>query len=182
SIEALRVGEQDAGMTAWLNAHVDLVPAWPVPDTVSVAKAPAHPGPPPAQGPVDRRAVLARLDRYYSDLSSRAWSAFTGHFWPGATLTTVYQPADEHAPRVVTTSVPAFVAQATEQASSRTLRERMVDADVVVMGNIAQVRAHYEAHVRGRDGTHVWRGTDAFTLMKHGGEWRIVSLAYTANP
>jgi hypothetical protein len=27
-----------------------------------------------------------------------------------------------------------------------------------------------------------WRGIDAFTLMKHDGRWRIVSLAYTDAP
>ena len=38
--------------------------------------------------------LLQRLDRYYSDLSSRNWDAYADHFWPGSRLTTVWQPPD----------------------------------------------------------------------------------------
>ncbi len=33
SIQPLRVGEQDSAMAAWLSAHLDLVPRWPIADT-----------------------------------------------------------------------------------------------------------------------------------------------------
>ncbi len=180
SIQPLRVGEQDPGMAAWLRTHMDLIPAWPITDRAPHASDHRR-EPADSPGTADREQILARLDRYYADLSSRNWSAFAVHFWPGATLTTVFQPADEHAPRVVTTSVPAFIAQATQQASQRVFEEQMVDADVVVTGDIAQVRTHYEARISAPDNRH-WSGTDAFTLMRHGGEWRIVSLAYTTGP
>lgn len=180
SIQPLRVGEQDPAMAAWLRTHLDLVPAWPVRDTNNVATG-SKTASTPASEANDREEVLARLDRYYTDLSNRDWSAFASHFWPGATLTTVFQPPDESAPRVVTTSVPAFVAQATQQASKRVFHERMMDADVVVTGDIAQVRAHYDARISSPDARR-WQGTDVFTLMKHGGRWRIVSLAYTTSP
>jgi 5'-nucleotidase len=181
SIQPLRVGEQDPGMTAWLRTHLDLVPAWPVTDQATREADQTRSAPTGSSETADRDVILARLDSYYADLSDRNWSAFASHFWPGATLTTVFQPPDEHAPRVVTTSVPAFVAQATQQASQRVFHERMQDAEVVVTGDIAQVRARYEARISAPDARQ-WTGTDAFTLMKHGGEWRIVSLAYTTRP
>lgn len=181
SIQPLRVGEQDPGMAAWLRTHMDLIPAWPVLHHATRDADRSRSANADASETADREEILARLDRYYTDLSNRNWSAFSGHFWPGATLTTVFQPSEEHAPRVVTTSVPAFVTQATEQASQRVFHERLVDADVVVTGDIAQVRAHYEASISAPNHRR-WSGTDAFTLMKHGGDWRIVSLAYTTAP
>lgn len=180
SIQPLRVGEQDPAMAAWLRTHLDLVPAWPIADHAATDSATAS-MPAAAPATTDRGLILARLDRYYTDLSNGDWSAFASHFWPGATLTTVFQPPNENAPRVVTTSVPAFVAQATRRASDRVFHETMLDADVVVTGDIAQVRAHYDARISSPD-VRQWQGTDVFTLMKHGSRWRIVSLAYTTSP
>lgn len=127
-----------------------------------------------------RDAVLAELERYYRDFSAREWEAYAGHFWPGATLTTVWAPPGESGPRVVATTVPDFVRQAPMGPGSQPIfSERMLDADVRLHGNLAQAWARYEVRFGTADSIATWRGIDAFTLMAHDGRWRIVSLAYT---
>ncbi|MBI1854053.1 MAG: sulfurtransferase [Planctomycetes bacterium] len=56
--------------------------------------------------------VRAELERYYGRLSDRDWPNFSDHFWPGATITTIWQPPGESKARVVAASVGEFVAQA----------------------------------------------------------------------
>ncbi len=130
-----------------------------------------------------RREILEEVTSYYRDFSERDWNAFAEHFWPGATLTTVWQAPGESAPRVVATTVPRFIEQAPLGPDSKPIfEERMDRAEVRSQGNLAHVWAHYTA--RFGDSGHVasWQGIDAFTLMKHDGRWRIVALAYTDAP
>lgn len=128
----------------------------------------------------ERDAVLAELRRYYEDFSARRWPAFAEHFWPGATLTTVWQPPGEPAPRVVAVTVDEFVRQAPLGPGSKPIfEERMLDAEVRGHGNLAHAWARYVARFGTPDSVATWRGIDAFTLMRHDGRWRIVALAYT---
>lgn len=128
----------------------------------------------------NRAEVLDRLERYYADFSSRDWEAFASHFWPGATLTTVWQPPGADAPRVVVTDLDEFIALAPQGPGSREIfEERMLGAKVLTHGNLAQVWARYEARFGDPGEITEWRGIDAFTLMRHDGEWRIVSLSFT---
>jgi hypothetical protein len=125
--------------------------------------------------------VLGELQDYYDDFSARDWNAYADHFWPAATLTTVWQPVGLPAPTVVTITLPEFVARAPEGPGSKPIfEERLISADVQAEGDLAQAWARYSA--RFGDSTEVveWRGVDAFTLMRHGGRWRIISLAYTS--
>lgn len=127
-----------------------------------------------------RAEVIDRLEHYYADFSSRDWDAFASHFWPGATLTTVWQPPGADASRVVVTGLDEFIAQAPQGPGSREIfEERMSGAKVLTHGNLAQVWARYEARFGDPGEITEWRGIDAFTLMRHDGEWRIVSLSYT---
>jgi hypothetical protein len=143
-------------------------------------EAPPRSEPSPAPDAV-HDAVLREVRRYYADFSARDWDAFAAHFWPGATLTTVWQPPDEDSLRVFVTSVPAFVAQAPEGPGSQPVfEERMTDAEVRADAGLAQVWARYEARFGRPDSLATWTGIDAFTLMRHDGRWKIVSLAYAA--
>lgn len=84
------------------------------------------------------------------------------------------------APRVDLQSVAAFVARAPEGPGSKPIfEERMVGAAIRVHRNLAQAWARYDARFGDSTNVMAWRGIDAFTLMEHGGRWRIVSLAYT---
>ena len=135
--------------------------------------------PPPAEDAA-RREVLARVEAYYADFSARDWDAFAAHFWPGATLTTVWQPPEADAPRVVVTGLDAFVEQAPEGPGSREIfEETLLSADVTVRSGLAQVWARYAARFGDPGDVMEWRGIDAFTLIRHDGEWKIVSLSYT---
>ena len=125
--------------------------------------------------------VRAELERYYADFSARDWEAFAGHFWPGATITTCWQPPGEGSPRVVVTSVPEFVAQAPAGPGSKAIfEERLTGAETRLEGGLAQVWARYEARFGDPGELREWSGVDAFTLVKHEGRWKIVALAFAA--
>jgi hypothetical protein len=130
-----------------------------------------------------RDQVLARVQQYYIDFSRRDWNRYAEHFWPGATLTTVWQPPGEPEPRVVATTVPAFIEQAPQGPGSRQIfEERMTRAEVRANGDIAQVWANYTARFGDPGDIDEWSGVDTFTLLRHNGQWRIVALAYATDP
>jgi hypothetical protein len=123
--------------------------------------------------------VFQALESYYAALSSRDWPLFEEHFWPGATLTTVWVPQGEDVERVVATTVPSFVAQAPEGPDSREVfEERLMSADITVEGVLAQAWVRYSARFGDPGDISEWEGRDAFTLLRHAGEWKITSLAY----
>lgn len=139
-------------------------------------------GGPDTSAIVSDSALLAELDRYYADLSARDWDAFADHFWPHATLSTVWQPPGDPAPTVMVITVPEFVAQAPLGPGSQPIfEERLLDATVVARhGLLALVWAHYEARFGAPGAVHTWRGYDAFTMLLHDGRWRIAALAYVS--
>jgi hypothetical protein len=127
-------------------------------------------------------AVRQALVSYYEVFSARDWSRFADHFWPGATLTTIWAPTGETEERVVATTVSEFVAQAPLGPGSREIfEERMTSARITVHGDLAQAWTEYEARFGDPGDVAEWTGIDAFTLLRHEGEWRISSLAYVAD-
>ena len=130
-----------------------------------------------------RADVLAFLESYYAAFSDRDWDRFAAHFWPGATITTVWQAPGEPAPRVTVTTVPEFVRQAPEGPGSREIfEERMLAADLTVRGTLAQVFTRYQARFGDPGAVAEWDGIDAFSLLVHDGQWRIVSLSFASEP
>jgi len=128
----------------------------------------------------ERQAILEVLEVYYSDFSGRDWDAFSNHFWPGADMTTVWQPPGETADRVVPTTIEEFVSQAPQGPDSREIfEERMLDAEVRVFNNLAQAWVRYGMRFGDPDSVQYWEGIDAFTLLKHDDTWRIASLVFT---
>ena len=126
------------------------------------------------------REIRAELERYYADFSARNWTAFAEHFWPGATITTVWQPPGASGPTVDVQSVPSFVAKAPEGPGSKPIfEERMTEVEVKLHRNLAHAWAWYDAKFGDSTRVDSWRGIDAFTLMKNQGRWRIASLAFT---
>jgi hypothetical protein len=124
--------------------------------------------------------VRAELERYYADFTARDWTAFADHFWPGATITTVWQPPGAGAPLVDAQTVSGFVAKAPEGPGSKPIfEERMTGAEIRVHRDLAQAWVRYDARVGDPSNLMSWRGIDAITLMRHGGRWRITSLAFT---
>lgn len=127
----------------------------------------------------DTSLVLAELRSYYRDLSARDWTAFGNHFWPGATIATRWQPPGEDSTRVWTTSVPEFIAAApTGPGSREVFEESMLNARINMSGDLAQAWVAYRTRFGDVGAVDEWEGIDAFSLMRHGGRWRIVSLAF----
>ena len=150
---------------------------------LSAAACSVEVAPPASRTPTaaDTTLILTELRGYYRALSARDWEAFASHFWPGAGLTTVWQPAGEAARRVVTTSVPEFVAQAPLGPGSRSVfEETLLDARIRTVGDLAQAWVRYQARFGDPGDISEWEGVDAFTLLRHAGRWRIVALAYVA--
>jgi hypothetical protein len=130
----------------------------------------------------DSAAVLEELEGYYRDFSARDWVAFADHFWPEADITTIWQPPGEDSLRVVVTTIPDFVARAPQGPGSRQIfEERMVEARVVTFGPLAQAWVRYHARFGDPGAVAEWGGMDAFTLLRYGGRWRIVELAFAGD-
>ena len=127
--------------------------------------------------------VHAAIVDYYATLSARDWEALPDHFWPGATLTTLWAEGGAGEPEVFTVTVDEFVARAPEGPGSQPIfEERPIGAEVRVSGPLAQVWALYEARFGTEDDLMTWRGVDAFTLLLHDGEWRIASIGFAELP
>jgi hypothetical protein len=128
-----------------------------------------------------RDQVLAVVEQYYADLTAREWDLVRGHFWPGATLTTIWQLAGEPAERVINTTIESFIEQAPLGPGSRAIfSETMTAANVLGNTDLAQVWASYDARFGDPDAVQEWSGVDAFTLLRFDGRWRIASIAYVS--
>jgi hypothetical protein len=130
-----------------------------------------------------RDGVLEVLESYYDAFSDRDWERFAVHFWPGATITTVWQPPGEPAARVTVTTIPEFVRQAPEGPGSKEIfEERMIGVELHVRGTLAQAFARYRARFGDPGEIAEWEGTDSFSLLRHDGQWRILSLSFASEP
>jgi hypothetical protein len=138
--------------------------------------------PPPSSGEAIRLEVENQLRRYYADFSARDWTAFASHFWPGAIITTAWQPPGEPDLRVDVQTVPAFVERAPEGPGSKAVfSEEMMSADIRVSGGLAQAWVRYRAQLGDLGAVAEWEGTDAFSLLAVDGQWKIVSLTFAAD-
>jgi len=145
----------------------------PVPAVLAAQESPTGP---------QEAELRAFLESYYDAFSDRDWTRFQDHFWPGATLTTVWEPDPGEGERVVVTTIPDFVAQAPLGPGSREVfEERMVSARLEIAGGLAQAWVRYDARFGDPGAVMEWSGIDAFNLIRHQGQWRIVSLAYAAD-
>lgn len=134
----------------------------------------------PATAELEVREVL---DRHYRTFSARDWDSFRSNFWPGAMMTAIWTPAGRTAPEVVGTSIPDFIAQAPEGPGSREIfEESLISVKITEEAGLAQAWARYRARFGDPGDITEWEGYDAFTLLKHEGEWKITSLSYAADP
>lgn len=129
------------------------------------------------------RELREAVVQYYADMSARNWQAYAKHFWPHATLTTVWQPPGESSPRVVITSIEEFLKHTAEGPDSKPIfEERLLGQEPRIVGKLANVWAHYQVRFGDSAKVSSWRGYDVFTWMKHDSTWRIVALAYADEP
>ncbi len=126
-------------------------------------------------------AVIEDLvEDYYETMTRRDWPQYEKHFWPGATLTTAWQPPGESSSQVIPTTIEAFIDQTHVGPDSAPIfEEHLLEQEATVRGSIAVVFAKYEARFGSEDSVMSWRGTDAFTWLNHQDEWRIAALVYS---
>jgi len=131
--------------------------------------------------PAQRDAVAAVVRAYYEAFNSRDWDALAVQFWDDAQILTVWQRPGEVGDRMVATSVKQFVAEAPRHAADRSDFEmRMLEADIRIFGNLAVAWVPYGASLTRDTGQAEWQGADAFTLLRHEGDWKIAALAFAS--
>jgi hypothetical protein len=126
-------------------------------------------------------AVLAALDTYYDRFSRRDWPAFRASFWPGAVIAVRWVPPGATDTVVALQTLERFLAGTPDGADRLAVfEERRVHHELQRYGDLAVVWATFRATF-GLPGetTATHYGVDAFQLLRHHGEWRIVSLAFT---
>lgn len=127
----------------------------------------------------ERDSIDSLLHRYYKDMSARDWKKYRHYFWDYATITTAWQAPGDSTARVDVTMIDDFIKETPSGPDSQPIfEETMNDSKITTQGNLAVAWANYKAKFGTSEKLMEWSGTDLFTLMRHRGEWRIVSLAF----
>lgn len=136
----------------------------------------------PPQATEDIQAVERFLYQYYSDMTARDWDRYRSNFWPNATITTVWQPPSDSVPRVDVTTIDDFIREAPSGPGSQPVfEESMLRSEISIRGNLAEAWVDYRARFGTKDSLLEWNGKDLFTLLRHDGEWKIVSIAFESD-
>ena len=119
-----------------------------------------------------RDSVLATVQRTFDLMRSRDTGAMRQLFDSTARLIGVRDTATVLRPRTVSQFLASVASTPAERASD----ERIFDPEVRIDGPVAQVWTYYTF----RSGTTFSHcGTDAVSLMRSGGSWKIVSLIWS---
>ncbi len=139
-----------------------------------LALALALPAPLAAQRSVEETAVLATVQNLFRGMRTRDTALIRSVFEPGARLTGMRtRPDGTEALQII--GVEQFV-QFVAKDPRPEWTERAFDPKVEIEGSLAQVWAAYDFHF-GQTFSHC--GVDAVQLLKHRGQWLIVSIADT---
>ncbi len=119
----------------------------------------------------DRAAVIATVQRLFDALEARDSVAGLATFHSSATILVV-----AGSPPTVTQTTPAALVGSIARATGGTFKERTFDTDVHIDGNLAQLWAYFTVHI-GKVFNRC--GTDAMTLVREGGVWKITHATFT---
>lgn len=122
--------------------------------------------------PAVRDSVVGVVERFFTAMTERDTAAMSAVFLPDAGSAIVQHMGDSSA--VASAPISAFQAQLPQM--TRTLLERMWDAQVLEHHGVAVLWTPYDFHV---DGKFSHCGVDAFTLVRTRNGWKISSVAYT---
>ena len=120
-----------------------------------------------------RDSVLSTLERVFVAMRARDTTGVRAEFDSTARL--IGMPDTASQPRPPQT-VSQFLTGLATTPPDGAFDERMYDPEVRIDGPIAQVWTYYTFR---RGGTFSHCGTNAVTLMRSGGAWRIVSFVWT---
>lgn len=122
------------------------------------------------------------LERFYRDFAHGDWNAMGARFWPGASVIAIRRREQDTEKHVVSEPIEACLERMRAQvARTKPLEIAFVEYRIEPAGGIAQASIHYSAIDASGDAPQTWSGTDAFTLVRHEGEWRIASLVFGSN-
>lgn len=119
-----------------------------------------------------RDSVVAAVERFFTAMAERDTAAISALFLPDAGSAIVQHMGDSSV--VATAPISGFKDRLPNM--TRTLLERMWDAEVLEHRGVAVLWTPYDFHVDGRF-SHC--GVDAFTLVRARDGWKISSVAYT---
>lgn len=129
----------------------------------------------------EKEQIRSLISSYYDDLSNRNWKAFDKHFWDKAIMATVWQRDTSSSPQLYAESSVDFIKQAHMGPASKPIfEEHMTSIKIMQQGNLAVVWADYDARFGDQTKIETWSGIDAFSLLRHEDQWKIVSLSYTS--
>ncbi len=124
----------------------------------------------------DERAVRAAVEHFLDVLGSRRLEALPGLFAPKATMVVVRQRDGQWTH--TTSTVDEFLATLKAQTTPTAFREPLTGISVHVEdGHLAFLRADFTVVI---DGTVRSHGVDYFTLVKDGGDWKLLNASYTS--
>ena len=126
------------------------------------------------ENPAAAKDVLAVVQRFFDAMAARDPAACKATLAPEGQMQVLNEATDA----ATGFRVLGDFADRLPTLKQRLL-ERIWNPTVLVQGRIAVVWAPYDFH---RDGKFSHTGIDVFTLMQAGGEWKIVSLAFTMQP
>jgi ketosteroid isomerase-like protein len=122
------------------------------------------------------------IERYYDALANGAWRQLQAQFWCDANVTTVRPRAPGAAEDVVGVLIGDYASNAARSIlRTEPLEIARTEQRLDVVGDVAHAVVRYEAVDRSGDSPQRWRGTDFFTLVRHGDEWRIAALVCSAS-
>ena len=116
--------------------------------------------------------VVAVANRLFAAMEARDTAEIRRMFLPQARIVSVARQGEGTAERE--RSIGEFIPGIA--AAPEPLRERMWSPEVRIDGDLAMLWAPYDFH-NGARFSHC--GTDAFQMVRLGGEWRIAALSYT---
>lgn len=136
----------------------------------------------PSSDTTQRMAIENLLLQYYTDMTNRDWPRYRDHFWAHGTITTTWQQPGDSTATVDVTTIDDFIKETPNGPDSKPIfEERMNSSEVKIKGNIAEAWVKYEAKFGTKDSLMQWTGTDVFTLLRHNGTWKIVSLVFESD-
>ena len=119
----------------------------------------------------EKAAVVATVQRLFDALETRDSVAGLATFHPSATILVA-----AGTPPTVTQTTPAALVGSIARSTAGTFKERIFDTEVHIDGDVAQLWAYFTVHI----GNVFNRcGTDAMTLVRVNGEWKISHAAFT---
>ncbi len=119
----------------------------------------------------EKAAVQSAVEHYFSSWSARDMAAYEGAFHPDAVI--FYCDANRAIERSPLQPFILSQKQAHEQ-SPVPLNEVPESIDIAQRGDFATALVHWKLTIGGT----VKTGVDAFTMLKVGGQWKIVSLVF----